>query len=283
MFFTRDAIMENSQSDGNSPEMTWKLNQVVYADILNELHEHFLKLNVRYMQNKGAYLICSGLAEKMKYRRMDDIDIWVGKEDFEKTSDYFSSLPRVEVFLDDWDFEREFTYTTGSFECHLEIHSLLNYPARFSLPFEKLFERALPAGETRMLPCPEDALVILLCHALVHIGFELRDTIFDEISLISNQKGFSWDKFWGLAKPTGIEQFMCMILFLYAKKTGRCIVLPQSSFRAIMGRTLLSGRFYKWMPVAMRKLLFEIPFVRNPEWLLKQKLIRGKFRPLNPK
>jgi hypothetical protein len=271
------ATMENSHSADNSPEKNWKLKQVVYAEILNELHGHFVKMNVRYMPIKGAYLICSGLAEKMKYRRMDDIDVCVGKDDFKKISDYFSGLPHVEVFLDDWDFEREFTYKTGSFECHLEIHSLLNYPARFNLPFEKLFERALPAGEIRMLPCPEDALIILLCHALVHIGFELRDTVFDEISFISNQQGFSWEKFWVLAKPTGTEQFMCMLLLYYATDKSVEMNMPALSLKTKLAGKFLSKNLHTRLPVLFRKLVLEIPFVRDPLWLINQK-ISGKLK-----
>lgn len=256
--------MENSLSAYGSSQRTWMLKQIVFADILNELHEHFTKLNVQYMPIKGAYLICSGLAEKMKYRRMDDIDILVKEEHYEKIGDYLSGLPLVTFLRDDWYFEKEFVYKTGNLNCHLEIHSLLNYPARFILPTERLFERALTIKGLQMAPCPEDALLIFLCHVFVHIGYELRDTFFDEIAQISGQPEFSWKKFWAMANSTGIDQFIAMMLHYYAVETSREIDIPALSIKTKLAAKFLSGNLYCRLPVFFRKLILEIPFARNP-------------------
>ena len=198
-----------------SPQQKWKYNQVIYAELLDELDKHFKAINVCYMPIKGAYLIGSGLAEKMTYRRMDDVDILVKKEDFENVCGFLSFLPQVKFLKHRWYFEKEFAYSMGSFICYLEIHSLLNESSRFDLSTEKLFERALPCEGMRVVPCFEDAMVILICHLIVHIAHEMRETVFEEISLISKHKDFKWEKFWSIAKTTNILPFFHFILFWY--------------------------------------------------------------------
>jgi hypothetical protein len=272
------AMTENSHSTHDSPERTWKLKQVVFADILNDLHGHFTKLNVRYMPIKGAYLICSGLAEKMKYRRMDDIDILVEKDNFEETGNYLSGLSHVTFLREDWYFEKEYVYKTGKFDCHLEIHSLLNYPARFNLPTENLFTRAHPINGLQMAPCLEDALLIFLCHVLVHIGYELRNAFFDEIALISGQPDFSWKKFWDMANTTGVDQFIGMMVHHYATKTSLEINEPPLSFKTKLAGKFLSKNVYCRLPFFFRKLILEIPFVRDPLSLFLNKYLRSKLK-----
>ena len=267
-FFNDFSPMEQK----NSPELHWKFLQVLYAEVLHELEAHFLAINVPYMPIKGAYLICRGLASKMRFRRMDDIDVLVKQNDFETVCSYFSNLPQGTFLKHKWYFEKEFSYSLGTFKCHLEIHFLINYPARFRLPTELLFMRAFPESNcTRVLPCAEDALLILLCHAFVHISFELRETLFEEINLLSEIEGFSWDLFWKYAVSTGIEQFIRMVLCIYSRTMKKPIPLPYASMAGILLRPFLEPKRYSQLPVLVRKLLFEFPFARNPWRLILHK------------
>jgi hypothetical protein len=254
-------------------EKNWKYLQIFYGEVLREIDIHFASLDVAYMPIKGAYLICSGLAEKIPYRRMDDIDILVKEDDFEKVCEYFSKLPNVKFFKHKWYFEKEFSYSLGAVECHLEIHWLLNFPARFILSPSTIFTRAIHQNSSiRLLPCPEDALLILVCHAFVHIAFELRETLFEEIFLLSSQKGFSWETFWEYAHSTGIERFIRLLLWRYCIEKSTNIKAPRHiGFTALL-RPFISKKWYARLPFLVRKALFEIPFARNPWWLIVNKI-----------
>jgi hypothetical protein len=256
----------------HSPEDLWKYLQAISAEILDELEVHFSHLNVLYMPIKGAYLLRSNLAGKMKYRRMDDIDILVEEKDFERVCDYFRSLPNVIFLKHKWYFEKEFDYAFGTYHCHLEIHHLLNYPARFDLPAQALFGRSMRTSGMYVLPCHEDALLILLCHALVHIAYELRDTIFEEIALLSDRDGFSWKRFWEYAESTGIRRFITLMLCSYARQTGNAVSLYSNPLALRLMAPVLSKRYYSRMPFFAKKMLLEIPFLRQPWWLFKNKL-----------
>jgi hypothetical protein len=255
----------------NSPERIWKFQQMIYAEILEELDRHFSELKVRYMPIKGAYLICSGLAEKMKYRRMDDIDILVKKADFKRVCDFFSHLPQATFLNNSGYFEKKFTYSLGRHSCLLEFHYLINHTARFDLPPENLFERAPEGFGMKLLPCREDALLIFLCHELMHISFEIRKTIFEEIELLTMQPCFSWELFWRHAEKTGIEQFLCLLLLTYEKEKGKKIPLPPLRFKTKIVQPFLSNGCYHRLSRNMKRCLFEFPFVVNPWRLLIMK------------
>jgi hypothetical protein len=251
-----------------SPEKNWKILQLVFGEILKELDSHFSKLKIHFMPIKGAYLIAGGLSEKMSVRRMDDIDILVAQKDFERVCSYFSGLPNVRFLKHHWWFEKEFSYVWGTFPCQLEIHCLLNYPQRFLLPTEDLFARStVLSGTSILLPCPEDALLILLCHVLVHIGFELRDTLWDEITLISDQSGFSWPRFWRLVQPTGIKRFIRLILYRYEKRTGRKTSVPTIGISTVCLQVFLNNSVLQRLPRIVRRAVLEIPCTRQP-WRL---------------
>jgi hypothetical protein len=257
----------------NASEKSWKYLQILYGEVLQEIDAHFAAVAVQYMPIKGAYLICNGLAEKMQYRRMDDIDILVKAEDFERVCAYFSNLPNVVFLRHKWFFEKEFSYSFGAVECHLEIHWLLNFPARFILSPHAIFARAIkPNGFPRLLPCPEDALLILTCHAFVHIAFELRETLFEEILLLSSNKGFSWETFWEYAHETGIERFIRLLLLRYCEENYGNVKVPQIVEFSTFLRPFLSKKWYDRLPFFLRKALLEIPFARNPWWLIVNKL-----------
>jgi hypothetical protein len=280
----------------NTPERIWKYNQVLYAEVIDALNSHFEAIKARYMPIKGAYLICSGLAEKMPYRRMDDIDILVKREDFERVCEYFSNLPQVTFLKHECYFETEFIYSIGSLQWYFEIHWQLSYPARFNLPTSDLFHRAVPSNGMRVLPCGEDAMIILLCHAFVHIAYEIRDTLFMEIALISATDKFSWAKFWEVGATTGITSFFNFIFFCYEKETAcgkhddvqnflvRSFAEPHAPSRrpwlrlklkncyARLLAKLMGLKGYKYLPFFIRRLFVEFPFMYKPLLMIKARL-----------
>ena len=261
----------------NSPTKNWKLLQLVTGEILKEFDLHFSNLNINYMPIKGAFLINSGLSEKIVCRRMDDIDILVLQKDFDRVCAYFSSLPQVVFVKHKWYFEQEFFYSWGNYKSYVEIHWLLNYPERFLLPTEDLFRRAKAFSNSPALrPSHEDSLLLLLCHAHVHIGFELRETIREEIALLSGQEGFSWDKFWKYAHPTGIELFIKLLLSHFSMDAACNHAAPKGKFIIFLLRPLLSAKRYAHLPQLVKRLLFEIPFARKPWRLILNKMILSR-------
>jgi len=148
----------------------------------------------------------------MRARKMLDLDLLLLPEDFEKATRHFSHHPHTRPDRNYWPFEMSFTYETAGAAVYVELHRRLNYPQRFLLPAHDLFSRGTNTGIAQVIPCPEDALLILVCHSLVHIAYEMRGTIFEEVSLISGQTGFSWGRFWELAGSTGIVEYAGMLL-----------------------------------------------------------------------
>lgn len=195
-----------------TPAKKWALTQIFYQDVLNEIDTHFHNLNIKYMPIKGAYLICSGLAEKMKDRRISDIDILIQGKDMQKSSDYFINLENTELkvyYKDNYrPTETIFYYLLGGVKICIEIHSLLNYPERFILPTSELFTRSIDTNDVMHLPSPEDGLLIFLCHLQSHISFEFRENNMEEINIIASQNGFNWKTFWSRCPSTGIEAFI---------------------------------------------------------------------------
>jgi hypothetical protein len=263
-------------------EKSWALQQLLYSEVLRRLDSHFTDLSIKYMPIKGAYLIASGLAASLPARKMADIDILLLPVNFGAASDYFRHLSCVRVSENYWPSETSFFFRLGQDFAYVELHSQLNFPQRFLLPAADLFARAMPGDGMRVLPCAEDALLILICHALVHIAVEFRETVFQEITCLCGQKDFSWERFWKLAEGTGVKRFISFILSLYAHETGNHRISPEVSAASAysnFSRLLLKPAVYGTMPSLLRKLLLEIPFVRDPWWLIRHKAKRTGNRP----
>ncbi len=253
----------------DAAERNWAFRQLFYGEVLQELDAHFEKMSVLYMPIKGAYLICAGHAEKMRTRRMDDIDILVMPQDFERVCDYFLKLPNVKSLRDYWEFEKVLAYRISGRDCHVEIHFLINYPARFMLPTEELFERAAKSSGQRMMSSPEDALLICICHAFVHIGFELRETLFEELALLISQKGFRWDRFWDIGETTGAAGFAYLILKMCEGKYPVSIEYRRKyPYANVLSKLLRGHGLYDALPKWSRRLFIEAMFSRNPLQLL---------------
>lgn len=263
-----------------TPARKWALTQIVYQDILDEIDEHFHTLNVEYMPIKGAYLICSGLAEKMSERRICDIDILIHEKDMQKTSDYFAGLENTELRMyykyNYRPTESIFYYSLAEAKVLLEIHMLLNFPERFVLPTDDLFSRSRPGDGRLRLPSPEDSLLIFLCHIQSHMPFEFRNTYLEEINLLVSQEGFSWEKFWDLSPSTGIEPFIYFTLRLYQKKYHCTINTPTNYLYSDLLVKKFSLQWFEQLPQWARRVFFDLPFVRRPVWLLFYKLFHNK-------
>jgi hypothetical protein len=253
-------------------EKTWVFRQLLYAEVLRRLDNHFTELKIKYMPVKGAYLISSGLAEKMPFRQMNDIDILILPADFARASDYFKGQSTVRFVDNYWPFETSFYYQSGQASTYIELHHQLNYPERFYLPAVTLFKRSVQSGGMLVQPCPEDSLIIFLCHLFVHIAFEIRETVFDEIELLCCQNDFSWKKFWEFALPTGLGPFFFYVLRLFEKRKNRIVMLKTPTMYAVLCARMIGIEEYHKMPRLLRRLVLEIPFARNPLGLMMKKL-----------
>lgn len=259
-----------------TPAKKWSLTQIFYQDVLNEIDAHFHKLNIEYMPIKGAYLICCGLAEKIRERRISDIDILVREKDMQKSSDYFANLENTELkmyYKNNYrPTETIFYYSLDDIKVLVEIHMLLNFPERFILPTSELFARSITTGSVMHLPSPEDALLIFICHLQSHIPFEFRESNMEEINTIASQDGFNWKTFWSRCPSTGIEAFIYFIMKLYQKRFP-AIVLPSHRYLysdALAG--IFNKKLYNKMPRWVKRLFLDLPFVRKPTWLLFHKI-----------
>jgi hypothetical protein len=262
-----------------TPAKQWTLQQIIYADALKEIDAHFSTLGVPYMPVKGAYLICSGLASQLRQREMKDIDILVGETSMRQVSNYFARLNKTvlqEYFTENYrPTETSLLYNIDNTVIQLELHSSLNFPERFLLPERDLFSRALPANGYRRLPSPEDALLIFLCHLQSHMPFEFRASTFDEIGVLSSANGFDWDRFRSRCPSTGMEAFIYFILRAYARERRVLVPVPGNHpYAGLLARWFTPVR-YAALPGWARRILFDIPFVRNPGWLIRHKLYRG--------
>jgi hypothetical protein len=205
------------------PKRLWQIRQIVYHDALESLDSVFTSLNIKYMPIKGAYLICSGLSDLIEERKMVDLDILIEKERYHDLIGTFEKHPlftKVNEYSF-WYFEQPFLFTKGSTSIRTEFHYLLNRPERFHLPNEDLFSRAIEQTQARYLPSPEDALLITVCHSLIHIGEGLHDSLFEEIGLLLDQKNFSWQKFEKLLYSSGMGPYGNLIFKIFIKKTGK--------------------------------------------------------------
>lgn len=261
---------------GNRITNKWALCQLLYHEILKELDTDFQKLHVSYMPIKGAYLIVSGLALSLKERLMRDIDILVHDEDMNAVSEYFETHPKTEKFL---SYKDAYTYTQTVFSyrfdtvaVHVEIHTHMNFPERFALPAAKLFLRGKKKNDYCFYPSAEDALLLCLCHILCHIFFEYNTTNLEEIRCLVQKTNFSWIIFWEYAHETGIEPFIYFLLVMYRKKYQQPIDNPRWYLYPFILAHLFTPKRYNALPVWARRIVFEIPFVKNPLKLFWKKI-----------
>jgi hypothetical protein len=231
------------------------------------------------MPIKGAYLIATGLAGRMNNRLMSDIDILIEEENIQRATDYFSSLQNVSLIRKYSENYRQtetiILYDAGSFKVCVEIHCALNIPERFLLPVTVLFSHATQSKRYRYTLCSADALLICICHMQSHIPFEFRDTSFEEIDCIAGQDDFSWELFWERSRSTGIEAFIYFILILYSRKYQKSIRRQRNYWYARILASFFSLTLYGKMPIFLRRITLDIPFVRKPFHLL---LYRITFR-----
>lgn len=263
-----------------SYEKTWIVKQILFQEILEELDKHFTLLQIRYMPIKGAYLIATGIAGRMKNRLMSDIDILIEEKNMHRTADYFSSLQNVSLMKKYTENYRQtetiMLYDAGSFKVCVEIHCALNIPERFFLPVTALFSHATQSKRYRYTPCSADALLICICHMQSHVPFEFRDTSFEEIDCIASQDDFSWEFFRERSRSTGIEAFIYFILILYSRKYYKSIHIQGNYWYARILASFFSLTLYDKMPIFLRRITLDIPFVRKPFHLLLHKITYRK-------
>ena len=249
----------------------WIALQLIYGEALDAIERLFTSRGYRFMPVKGAYLIKSGLACSIADRRMRDIDLLVPEEQFEEICVWFTTLDGVEPQPGYWDFERPFLYRHAEYQVYVELHRLVNTPARFLLPNRDLFCRAVPKSESCVFPDPVDVLLIHICHKLLHVidGFELQ--FYREIELFAQQYGFSWPEFWIRAERTGVMAFIWLVVQKSNTLLGTAFPLPDvpSWYAAILARLNL---FMECRWTVGRRLFFEVPLVRNVLGLLRYKV-----------
>jgi len=265
-----------------TPARQWALKQILFEEALKEIDIHFNKLRIPYMPIKGAHLICTGVADKLKERIIRDIDILVEEEYMEEVSDYFVNLDNTQLkiyYRNNYrSTETALFYFIGEANIHLEIHCQLNFSERSLLPTPVLFDHATVADEFRRIAVPEDALLIFLCHLQTHIPFEFRKLTFDEINILISHVYFNWDVFWQRCPATGIEAFIYFILKAFSKRKP----IPLHPSRHYIYAGCLADCFceerYERMPFWARRLFLDLPFVRRPVWLLFYKLLHSSKR-----
>lgn len=241
----------------------WIALQIVYGEVLDILEKMFASQMYIFMPVKGAYLIKTGLAQQISDRKMVDIDILIKEEQFDVICKWFRQCDNVKEKYNYWSFERSFIYLFSGIPVHLEFHRLINFPERFLLRNEDLFERGIRVSQACILPDPVDSLLIHICHKLAHVIDGFEDQFYEEISLYSSQDGFDWKTFWERARKTGIVSFIWLVMDTWKKKKQPdefCLPGPPSFYAVILSRT---GLFMRAKSAIVKKIFFEIPFVRN--------------------
>ncbi len=250
----------------------WVALQFIYGEMLDVIEKLFASRQYCFMPIKGAYLIRAGLTETITDRKMVDIDILIPENQFDEVCAWFHTVDGVLPKDNYWSFERSFIYPCMGFPVHLEFHRLINFPARFLLPNELLFERSVKVSDSCFFPDSIDALLIHICHKLAHVIDGFEEQFYNEISLYSSQNGFSWKIFWERAEATGILNFIWLVLEKWKKKKKPDdFLLPEcpSFYAAIISKTNL---FMAGRNPLLRKMFFEVPFVRNPIQLMLYKI-----------
>ena len=266
------------------PDTEWVFRQFLYEDALRDLDDRFRRLNIEYMPIKGAYLLCAGLAKQIRSRPMFDIDILVRERDFDAVISNFSKIPGIAVaekswplYKKGWPFEVAFYYPFEGRTLNIDIHKLINLKERFSLPPDELFGRGIKQGYGA-LPCAEDALAICLCHAFSHVSHIFSDTVFDDIALLT-RTSLEWDKFWTIARSTGIEAFVYYALRMCEKKRKvSAIPFPKKTLRAAYADLLILATGHLdlvRLPHLFRRVFFELPLCRDPIGLVLDKCKRS--------
>jgi hypothetical protein len=250
----------------------WVTRQIAFEEILDELDREFASIKVPYMPIKGAYLIRSGLAPKLRTRRMDDIDILVQEKDFPRVCNHLVACGKATFLEDSWPFEKQLNWLAGGLSCLVEINYQLALRARYVLETGDLFNRSVAVSTWGRLPSRTDAMLITCCHALSHVAHELREDWFADMAVISDCNDFSWDTFWKRASATGILPFVGIMVELFIQHGGRC---PANKGLTVYGRLLSSSggvRLHSSVPAIVRRLMWELPFDKNPLGVILQKL-----------
>lgn len=252
----------------------WVYLQMLYGGLLQELDQHFRAMQVRYLPMKGAFLIAAGLAEKIPARMMVDVDILIEEENFQRAREYFSACPQLTVTADPWPFEFGVEFPNGGQQpLFVEVHHRLNRPERFHLPTADLFARGKQKGPFLWLPSLEDGLVIAICHSLVHIGWgHLQDDVFGDIEVITSCPAFSWQRFDAIMATTEVRRFSEFLFLLYEKRRGHKL---HPDLHACAMARFIAVAFelcYRRMPVPLMRILFELPFVRHPISLIRERI-----------
>jgi len=259
-----------------TPARNWALCQIFYSRALDELDYHFQKMDIHYMPIKGAYLLITGLANNMRERKMDDIDILVHEKDMQTVTEYFANLEKTRLIFDYKSYyiptKTLFYYPIDQIDIHVELHCQLNFPQRYLLPSADLFKRSVVTKTTMHLPSIEDSLLIFLCHLQSHIHIEFRRTTLNEIDVLVTQKGFNWNRYWNLCQNTGLEAFNYFMMKVYEKNYNVPIGSHRHYFYSNFLANIFNDTFYKKLPKWLKRLCFDIPFVRKPAWLLFNKL-----------
>jgi len=250
---------------------SWALRQLLYQAVLEELDRHFSLIQVKYMPIKGAFLIASGLSEKISNRKMVDIDILVPPTDLEKTVQHFEKQPCFSAHTDKWHFEKPFLFQLGKQVVHIEFHSRLNREERFYLPTEELFERSKEYTRFCRLPDIHDALLITVCHFLVHITYFRIPDILQDVQIITQDKSFSWPVFWERSHTTGIYAFTVVVVNICKEGLDPHIALPTPGFYSRCIALPFLTHAYAHAPRWLRRVVLEIPYVKNAPALLMAK------------
>jgi hypothetical protein len=251
---------------------SWVALQFIYGEMIDIIEKLFASRQYCFMPIKGAYLIRAGLTEGIADRKMVDVDILIPENQFEEVCAWFQTIDGVLPEDNYWNFERSFFYQCMGFPVLLEFHRLLNFPARFLLPNELLFKRSVKVSDSCFFPDPIDALLIHICHKLAHVINGFEEQFYNEISLYVSHTGFSWKEFWERAEATGIFNFIWLVLEKWKKKKKPdYFFLPECSsfYAAIISKTNL---FMTGRNPLIRKIFFEVPFVRNRIKLLIYKI-----------
>jgi hypothetical protein len=244
----------------------WNIRRIVYEEALAGLDAVFASLGITYMPIKGAHLICTSLAGKIAAREMRDIDLLVRPADFAKTVAALDDHPQFSREPPDkWDFEQSFLYRHGNHSIHFELHRALNRPERFLLDIDELFDRATTRTAVQRIMTPEDALVVFVCHTLVHLVDGIPEHTFREADILIQAEGFSWEQFGVLLRATGIERFGKALLCQAARQQG--FSLPPLLGPLLPERLLLSippPHLHRGIRTLLFRSFVELFFVRNP-------------------
>ena len=240
----------------------WVALQIVYGAVIDEIEKLFTAQGYAFMPIKGAYLIRSGLSGQISERCMRDIDLLVPERQFQEICSWFEALENVAPQKICAEFERPSLYYFSGIPVCIELHRLINSSARFLLPNEVLFNRGVVGDTSCIFPDPVDALLIHICHKMIHVIDGFEDQFYWEIALLARQNGFSWKMFWSRVESTGIVGFIWCVLYKYEKLFNAKCQLPRtpSLYAFLLSRC---GIFMRCKNASLRRLFFEVPFVRD--------------------